>query len=108
MDKAIEIYRNLLPLGASNSEILFNFGRLLYNRGRSDDKDDAEKLWLEAVRIQPNYSNALYSLGLLYESQGNKTAALEYYYKVKDLNPDNKDITAKIRSLVAGAAVEKK
>ncbi|MEK7131626.1 MAG: tetratricopeptide repeat protein, partial [Patescibacteria group bacterium] len=84
LDKAIEIYRNLLPLGASNSEILFNFGRLLYNRGRSDDKDDAEKLWLEAVRIQPNYSNALYSLGLLYESQGNKTAALEYYYKVKD------------------------
>ncbi len=107
-DKAIETYRNLLPLGANNSEVLFNFGRLLYNRNQKDDKDNAEKLWLEAVRIQPNYSNALYSLGLLYETQGDKTKALEYYYKVKDLNPDNKDITAKIKSLVLGATAEKK
>ena len=102
LDKAIETYRNLLPLGTNNSEILFNFGRLLYNRGTRDDKDNAEKLWLEAVRIQPNYSNALYSLGLLYEIRGDRAKALEYYYKVKDLNPDNKDITAKIRSLVLG------
>ncbi len=103
LDKAIEIYRNLLPLGANNSEILFNFGRLLYNRGTKNDKNDAEKLWLEAARIQPNYSNALYSLGLLYEIRGDRAKALEYYYKVKDLNPDNKDITAKIKSLVLGA-----
>ena len=107
LDKAIETYRNLLPLGANNSEILFNFGRLLYNRGQKDDKANAEKLWLEAVRVQPNYSNALYSLGLLYESYGNKTAALQYYYKVKDLNPDNKDIISKIKSLVVGATVVK-
>src|SRR3989344_5599071 len=66
LDKAIDIYRNLLPLGVNNSEILFNFGRLLYNRGTKNDKSDAEKLWLEAARIQPDYSNALYSLGLLY------------------------------------------
>ena len=100
-DKAIETYRNLLPLGQNNSEILFNFGRLLYNRGQKDDKDNAEQLWLQAVKIQPNYSNALYSLGLLYETRGNKTAALQYYYKVKDLNPNNKDVTAKIKSLVS-------
>lgn len=107
LDKAIEVYRNLLPLGANNSEILFNFGRLLYNRGQASDKADAEKLWLEAVRVQPNYSNALYSLGLLYETQGNKALALEYYYKVKDLNPENKDITAKIKSLVGGVTTVK-
>lgn len=107
-DKAIETYRNLLPLGQNNSEVLFNFGRLLYNRNQKDDKDNAEKLWLEAVRVQPNYSNALYSLGLLYENQGDKARALEYYYKVKDLNPDNKDITAKIKSLVAGTETPKK
>ncbi|TSC84216.1 MAG: SLEI family protein [Parcubacteria group bacterium Gr01-1014_13] len=103
LDKAIETYRNLLPLGVNNSEILFNFGRLLYNRGARNDKDDAEKLWLEAVRIQPNYSNALYSLGLFYEVRSEKTKALEYYYKVKDLNPGNKEIIAKIKSLVLGA-----
>jgi len=103
LDKAIEIYRNLLSIGSNNADILFNFGRLLYNRNQKDDKSDAEKLWLEAIRVQPNYSNALYSLGLLYETRGDRTKALEYYYKVKDLNPDNADITAKIRSLVSGA-----
>ncbi len=103
LDKAIEIYRNLLTVGSNNADILFNFGRLLYNRNQKDDKANAEKLWLEAVRIQPNYSNALYSLGLLYETRGDRTKALEYYYKVKDLNPGNADITAKIKSLVSGS-----
>ncbi|MBI2038144.1 MAG: tetratricopeptide repeat protein [Candidatus Magasanikbacteria bacterium] len=102
-DKAIEVYKNLLQSGAGNNpEILFNFGRLLYNRGTRADKNDAEKLWLEAVKLQPSYSNALYSLGLLYENRGDKAKALEYYYKVKDLNPNNKDIIDKIKSLLAG------
>lgn len=102
-DKAIEVYTTLVRSGLiNNPEILFNFGRLLYNRGGKDDKNDAEKLWLEAVRLQPNYSNALYSLGLLYENKGDKNKALEYYYKVKDLNPGNKDIVEKIKALVAG------
>lgn len=102
IDKAIDAYKNILPLGPNNPEIYFNFGRMLYNRNEKDDRNNAEKLWLEAVRLQPGYSNALYSLGLLYESKGDKAKALEYYYKVKDLNPDNKDITAKIKSLVSG------
>lgn len=101
-DKAIEIYKSILQSGVTNNpEVLFNFGRVLYNRGQKGDKTDAEKLWLEAVRLQPSYSNALYSLGLLYENQGDKTKALEYYYKVKDLNPSNKDIVNKIKSLLA-------
>ncbi len=101
VDKAVAVYKNILQAGVNNNpEVLFNFGRLLYNRGQKGDKDDAEKLWLEAVRLQPTYSNVLYSLGLLYENRGDKTQALEYYYKVKDLNPGNKDIVDKIKSLV--------
>lgn len=103
LDKAVDVYKNLLQLGATNNtEILFNAGRVLYNRNQKGDKADAEKLWLEAVRLQPNYSNALYSLALLYESENQKQKALEYYYKVKELNPGNKDIINKIKSLVAG------
>ena len=102
IDKAVDTYKTVFPAGVQNPEFLFNFGRLLYNRNNKGDRDDAEKLWLEAVRLQPNYSNALYSLGLLYEVRGDKASALQYYYKVKDLNPDNKDISAKIKSLVGG------
>lgn len=103
-DKAIDVYANLIKAGLqNNSEVLFNLGRLLYNRGTKDDKNDAEQLWLEAIKFQPEYSNALYSLGLLYENKNDKNKALEYYYKVKELNPGNKDIVEKIKTLVAGA-----
>lgn len=102
LDKAVGSYQSILPVAiqARNVDVLFNFGRLLYNRNKGSDRDDAEKLWLETIKIQPNYSNALYSLGLLYETRGERSTALQYYYKVKDLNPGNKDITSKIKSLV--------
>jgi len=102
IDKAIETYQNILPAAMQNSEVLFNFGRLLYNRNKGDDRSNAEKLWQEAVKVQPNYSNALYSLGLFYENKGDSARALQYYYKVKDLNPDNKDVSAKIRNIIGG------
>lgn len=101
-DKAVEVYKTIIGQASNNPEILFGFGLTLYNRNKAGDRDDAEKLWLEAVRLSPNYSNALYSLGLLYEGRGDRSAALEYYYKVKDLNPDNKDVPAKIRALIGG------
>ena len=106
MDKAVEVYKTVLPAGISNPEFLFNFGRLLYNRNGKNDRDDSEKLWQEAARLQPNYSNAIYSLGLLYEARGDKATALQYYYKVKDLNPENKDVVEKIRNLVGAAPKE--
>ncbi len=103
LDKAIDVYTTIVQGGGGgNSEILFNFGKLLYNRGSKNDKEGAEKLWLEAVRLQPNYSNALYSLALLYEDRNDKQKALDYYYKVKELNPGNKDVINKIKSLVGG------
>ncbi len=100
IDKAVETYKDALAQSPQNVEIIFNYGRLLYNRNQGTDRAEAEKLWLEAVRLQPNYSNALYSLGLAYETKGQKTVALQYYYRVKDLNPDNKDVAAKIKALV--------
>jgi tetratricopeptide (TPR) repeat protein len=102
VDQAVETYKQVMPYSLNSPEALFNFGRLLYNRNQGTDRSDSEKLWLEAVRLQPNYSNALYSLGLMYENRGNNSEALRYYYKVKDLNPGNKDITNKINSMVGG------
>ncbi len=99
-DQAIEAYQRVLPGAMNNAEVLFNFGRLLFNRNKGEDRATAEKLWLEAARLQPNYSNVLYSLGLLYENKGDRAEALRYYYKVKDLNPGNKDVSAKIRAMV--------
>ena len=84
-----------------NPELLFNVARLFYNRNQGGDMDRAEQLWLHAVQLAPNYSNALYSLGLLYEKKGDRGKALEYYKKVKELNPGNADIGKKVRDLLA-------
>jgi tetratricopeptide (TPR) repeat protein len=100
IDKAVDAYKEAVAQAPTNIEILFNYGRLLYNRNLSTDRADATKVWLEAVRLQPNYSNALYSLGLAYETKGEKNIALQYYYRVQDLNPDNKDVASKIKALV--------
>ncbi len=103
-DKAIALYEKLISSKQANPEILYNYGRLLYNRNTAGDRDMAQKIWLSVIQSQPNYSNALYSLGLWYETRGDKTTALQYYYKVRDLNPNNPDILKKIQSLV-GATV---
>lgn len=106
-DEAIAVYEKIVGQNNNDPETLFNYGRLLYNRNHSGDRALAEKIWLKVVDLQPNYSNALYSLGLLYETRGDKATALQYYYKVKDLNPNNKNIADKIKKLVGSSnAVE--
>ncbi len=99
LDRAIQVYRDVPPAGQQNADVLFNYGRLLYNRRKGDDAENAELLLKAAIELNPNFSNALFSLGILYEEQRDKAKALEYYQKVADLNPENKDIKAKIKSL---------
>jgi len=101
IDKAVEVYNQALALRLNNPEILFNYGRLLYNRNQNDDRKNTEQLWLATAQLQPNYSNVLYSLGLLYEGQGNTAKALDYYKQVKNLNPGNQEIINKINNLGA-------
>ncbi len=97
--EAVKIYEQILPASQNNVDLLYNYGRLLYNRDKGDDRDKSEQLWLAVVSQNPSHSNALYSLGLLYESWGQPGKAVDYYYKVKELNPGNKDISNKINSL---------
>ena len=107
-DKAVEAYKKILGPAGDNLEVAYNYGRLLYNRNAVGDRDSAEQIWLQVVEKQENFSNVLYSLGMLYETRGDKFKALDYYYKVKELNPDNPDIVAKIKSLVGAPVAEKK
>lgn len=100
IDKAIDIYEKIVSQIQADPETLYNYGRLIYNRNNGGDRDLAEKIWLKVVTLQPNYSNALYSLGLLYETRKDLATALQYYYKVKDLNPNNKNISDKIKKLI--------
>ncbi len=99
-DQAVEVYKAVLLTNANNAQLLFNYGRVLYNRNNSGDRALAETIWKQAVQIQPQFSNALYGLGLLYETKGDTALALQYYYRVKNLNPDNPDLGKKIKALL--------
>lgn len=99
VDAAISIYEEYRVIDPRNIDVLYELGRLYYNRKHEGDDKRAEKIWLGAAQIDPNFSNALYSLGLLYEKRGAYALAREYFQKVHNLNPENKDVDKKLKSL---------
>ena len=50
---------------------------------------------LNAIKLNPNYTNLYSDLGVIYEKLGKKREALNAYTKALQLNPQN--ITAKER-----------
>jgi len=99
VDGAITVYERYLTRDKKNPEIWYELGRLYYNRKQSGDEQKAEEMWLQAVDLQPDLSNALYSLGLLYERRGDRSLAKDYFQRVQALNPENKDVQKKLQTL---------
>lgn len=99
LDKAIAVYQPIMSVVEDNAELLFQLGKLFYNRNVEEDLNRAEQVWTRAIAVAPEHSNTLYSLGLLHERRGNRQEAREYFTKVQELNPGNADIQTKLRSL---------
>lgn len=104
-DQAIAVYQPIFRLVEQNPEALFTLGRLFYNRQSEDDLQRAETVLVEAIAQSPNYANARFILGLVYEARGNTQAAIEQYTVVAEQNPENADVQAKLQSLRAPAVV---
>lgn len=96
-----------LNYGLQDPGYVFQLGRYYFNRAQKGDYGLAEAAFRKALILQPNYSDALFALGLLYEKVNNTSAALEMYKKVLNLNPGNPDIKKKIDQL-SGGGEEKK
>lgn len=101
-NESIEHMSVAAALSPNDPTLLFNLGRLYYNRAKQDDLLRAEQLYLLALNININYADALWSLGVLYERQGKTSAALELYRRVEQLNPDNPEVRKKINRLIGG------
>jgi len=93
-------------LAQNDPTLIFQLGRLYFNRGKSDDLNRAEQLFGLSLQMSPNYSDALWSLGVLYERRGKTSDALALYKKVAELNPNNQDVQKKIRALGAPVVEE--
>ena len=104
---SIAVLEKGLNYGIQDPDYVFQLGRYYFNRAQKGDYTLAEAAFRKSIILQPNYSDAIFSLGLLYEKVGNTGAALEMYRKVLDLNPGNTDIKKKINGL-SGGVEEKK
>ena len=65
---------------------IFEKGRSAYNSGKYDE---AKEYLKNALKLDPDNSDAVYFMGRLYHKQGNKEKAVEYYKTVVNKFPDS-------------------
>ena len=88
-----EVWRSKLTLWADvakkspkNGRGLMNYGLALMKKG---DYSEAEKYFLKALEVVPNYSTLHVNLGVLNNALGKNSIADNYYKKALELNQSN-------------------
>jgi len=109
---AINSYDSALKLDPNNPYLFAQEGNVYLAQalGLSADQSDQKNQLLakaqtqleKAVALNQNYSNALYSLGLVYDGLGLKDKAIADFTTVQQLNPNNKSIQQILDNLKAG------
>lgn len=109
---AITSYDAALKLDPNNPYLYSQEGNVYLAQAQSlsaGQADQKKQLLLEAqsqlekaVALNSNYSNALYSLGIVYDSLGQKNKAIDTFTKLQQLNPANTDIANILANLKAG------
>lgn len=81
----------------SNPDVLFEDGRLAFN---AKDIDNAQTIFLNVVALSPDYANAHYSLGLIYQQKGEKDKARGEFQKTRDIVGDKSPDAANLDKLI--------
>ena len=82
-EAAIHLLQHAIEVDSHNTVALNRLGVILRQQG---EFAGAEQAWLEATRIDPDYANAWYNLGVLYDLYlRDLTAALDHYQRYQDL-----------------------
>ncbi|MCX6721371.1 MAG: tetratricopeptide repeat protein, partial [Candidatus Staskawiczbacteria bacterium] len=96
---ALSSYDTALQLDPNNPYLYMQEGNVNY---LSKQFATAQTKLEKSVALNPNYSNALYSLGLVYDATGHKDKAIEQFTKVQQLNPKDTTISKILANLKAG------
>ena len=75
-----------IALGTRNMRVYYNYGLLLQQSGK---KGEAENIFLQALKLEPDNGDVLYALTVLYIQQKNMPKALETARKLKQYHGDN-------------------
>ncbi|MBU2081990.1 tetratricopeptide repeat protein [Patescibacteria group bacterium] len=96
---AIKRAEELVSLNVNDVGALFQLGFLYY---KNNQFEEAKPVFERAVELSPNYSNARYFLGLIYDRDAaTKERALEQFNRIAELNPDNNEVKQIIANLTA-------
>ncbi|MGA2418345.1 MAG: tetratricopeptide repeat protein [Candidatus Staskawiczbacteria bacterium] len=109
---ALSSYDQALKLDPNDPYLLSQEGTVDYISAEalgSDKADQKSQLLSQAqakleksVALNPNYSNGLYTLGLVYDALGKKDKAIAEFTKVQQLNPKDTTIPKILSNLNAG------
>jgi tetratricopeptide (TPR) repeat protein len=96
--RAIELCRSYLPHQPGHMSGYIVYGQSLFDAGRLEE---ASEIFHQALNLDPENLIALRHLGDISRAEGDKTQAMQWYKRVRDLDPKNEEITAFITDLAA-------
>jgi tetratricopeptide (TPR) repeat protein len=99
---AITAAKVAVELNPQNSLLLFQLGILDYN---NKDYAGAVDALGKALKVQPDYANAKYFLGLSYARLNDPAKAIVQFDDLAKTNADNKDIALILSNLKAGKSI---
>ena len=78
--------KEAIALAPANSNIILNYGNLLW---RTDRRAEAAEIYRRVLKLEPSNAPALAALGYLSREMGDTKAAEQYFTKLAQLYPDN-------------------
>lgn len=86
IEKSVFHYEKAVELNSGLQEAVFNLGVLYSQLG---NVDDAIRLYLRLIRVEPNNAQAHYNLAVLYDNQAeNNQKAIHHYNRYLELEPE--------------------
>jgi tetratricopeptide (TPR) repeat protein len=98
-DGAIKKSKENIEMYPGYAELQMDLGRIYYQQ---ENLDEAEGYLRTAIKMNNQYSNARYLLGLVLDKKGEKEEALAEFKKIKEFNPENELLDQIIDNLEDG------
>jgi tetratricopeptide (TPR) repeat protein len=90
-----ETYLNrAVQIDSQNPVIYYNLGLLYFSKNQLEL---AQKSFLQAIALKPNYIKALYNLGLIAQQTGQKDQARSYFKRILSYESDNAEALAALK-----------
>ncbi len=100
LTEAITEYRRALVLDSTDIAAKFGLGTALR---RSEQYDEAARMFEEVAQRDPSFSGLALERGLVFEAQGNPDRAVESYEQALATNGDNPDLLLRLGSAQVAA-----